>query len=76
MTSPQLARATRELHPLRLGYSMWSDKNPLMRAVAASGRADPRQARAAAAPDNPLVAMQEQVSQAMTAGARSLWRDA
>ena len=62
ITSPQLARATRELHPLRLGYSIFSDKNPLMRAVAPLAE-QARAKRAPAAPDNPFVAMQEQVSQ-------------
>jgi pimeloyl-ACP methyl ester carboxylesterase len=34
INSPQLARAAVELNPLRLGYSLLSDKNPMMRAVA------------------------------------------
>lgn len=65
VTSPQLARVTRELHPLRLGYSIFSDKNPLMRTVAPLAE-QARAKRAPVAPDNPFVAMQEQVSQAMT----------
>ncbi|HTQ70522.1 MAG TPA: DUF3141 domain-containing protein [Acidocella sp.] len=65
MTSPQLARATRALHPLRLGYSIFSDKNPLMRTLAPLAE-QARASRAPASPGNPFVAMQEQVSQAMT----------
>lgn len=65
IASPQLARAARELHPLRLGYSIFSDKNSLMHAVAPLAERA-RAKRAPVAPDNPFVAMQEQVSQAMT----------
>ena len=65
MTSPQLARATRELHPLRLGYSIFSDKNPMMRAVAPLAE-QVRAERTVPASDNPFVAMQEQFSRAMT----------
>jgi hypothetical protein len=65
MTSPQLARAARALHPLRLTYSAFSDQNPMMRAVAALAE-QVRSERAILASANPLVAMQEQVSRAMT----------
>src|SRR5215471_5957712 len=34
MGSPQLARAFLELNPLRLSYSLLSDKNPMMRGIA------------------------------------------
>lgn len=64
MTSPQVARAARELHPLRLGYSIWSDKNPMMGAVALMAK-QVHAERATPAPDNPFVAMQEQFSRAM-----------
>jgi len=65
MTSPQLARASRELHPLRLGYSAFSDKNPMMGAVAPLAERV-RAERTVPAPSNPYVAMQEQFSRAMT----------
>jgi hypothetical protein len=65
MTSPQLARATRELHPLRLGYSSFSDQNPMMRAVMPLAE-QVRAERTVPASANPFVAMQEQFSRAMT----------
>jgi hypothetical protein len=64
MTSPQVARITRELHPLRLGYSIFSGKNPTMGMVAALAE-QVRTQRTVAAPANPFVAMQEQFSRAM-----------
>ena len=64
VTSPQLARAARELHPLRLGYSIFSDKNPMMGAVAPLAERV-RAERTVPAPANPYVAMQEQFSRAM-----------
>ncbi|HUP09539.1 MAG TPA: DUF3141 domain-containing protein [Caldimonas sp.] len=64
ITSPQLARAARELHPLRLGYSSVSDKNPMMGAVAPLAE-QVRAQRAVPAAGNPLVALQEQFSRAM-----------
>jgi len=65
VTSPQLARTMRDLHPLRLGYSIFSDKNPAMRAIAPLAE-KVRAERAVPASGNPFVAMQEQFSQAMT----------
>lgn len=65
MTSPQLARATRELHPLRLGYSGFSDQNPMMRGVMPLAE-QVRAERTVPASANPFVAMQEQFSRAMT----------
>ena len=64
MTSPQVARATLELNPLRLGYSIWSDKNPMMGAIAPMAE-QVHAERAVPAPANPYVAMQEQFSRAM-----------
>ena len=65
MTSPQLAIATRELNPLHLRYSIFSDQNPLMRALAPLAE-QVRAERTVPASDNPFVAMQEQFSRAMT----------
>ena len=63
MISPQLALATRELNPLRVRYSAFSDKNPLMSALALE---QVRTERTVPASDNPFVAMQEHFSRAMT----------
>jgi pimeloyl-ACP methyl ester carboxylesterase len=73
MSGPQVARAVIELNPLRLGYSLLSDRNPMMRAVAPlADRA--RAERIAASADNPFVAMQQQFSKAMV-DALNLFRD-
>ena len=73
MSGPQLARAAVELNPLRIGYSLWSDRNPMMRAVAPI--ADyARAKRVPASPDNPFVALQQQYSKAMV-DALNLFRD-
>jgi pimeloyl-ACP methyl ester carboxylesterase len=73
ISSPQLARAAVELNPLRLGYSLLSDKNPMMRAVAPL--ADyARAKRVPVSADNPFVALQQQYSKAMV-DALNLFRD-
>lgn len=64
MTSPLVVRAAREFHPLRLGYSIFSDKNPLMGAVVPMAK-QVRAERTVPPPANPFVVMQEQFSQAM-----------
>src|SRR5271166_634794 len=67
ISGPQAARAAIELNPLRLGYSLLSDKNPIMRAVAPL--ADyAREHRTPAAADNPFIAMQQQFSKAVVDG--------
>ena len=48
------AEALRRLHPSRLQYSLWSDKNPLMRPVAALAEQVRAQRRPVAA-DNPFL---------------------
>src|SRR5271166_4952525 len=73
MSGPQVAGAAVELNPLRLGYSLWSDRNPMMRAVAPL--ADyARAKRIPAAADNPFIAMQQQFSKTMV-DALNLFRD-
>jgi hypothetical protein len=73
MSSPQVARAAIELNPLRLGYSLLSDKNSMMRPVAAL--ADyVRAKRTPISADNPFLMMQEQFSKAMV-DALNLFRD-
>jgi pimeloyl-ACP methyl ester carboxylesterase len=64
MSGPQVARAAIELNPLRLGYSLWSDKNPMMRAVAPFANYV-REKRIPASADNPFITMQQQFSKAM-----------
>ena len=62
-----------ELNPLRLGYSLVSDRNPIMRAVAPL--ADHARAnRVPASADNPFMTLQEQFSKAMV-DALNLFRD-
>ena len=73
ISGPQLARAAIELNPLRLGYSLLSDKNPMMRAVAPL--ANYAQAkRVPASTDSPFIAMQQQFSKTMV-DALNLFRD-
>src|SRR5208282_3226116 len=73
ISGPQVARAAIELNPLRLGYSLLSDRNPMVRAVAPL--ADYARAhRAPAAADNPFIAMQQQFSKTMV-DALNLFRD-
>jgi len=71
--SPQVARAVLELNPLRLGYSLLSDKNPIMRAVAPLAD-HVRAERSPASADNPFIAIQKQYSKAMVQ-ALNVFRD-
>jgi pimeloyl-ACP methyl ester carboxylesterase len=71
--SPQLARAAIELNPLRLSYSLLSDKNPMMRAVEPLAEYA-RAKRIPAASENPFIAMQLQFSKTMV-DALNLFRD-
>ena len=73
MSGPQQARAALELNPLRLGYSLPSDRNPMMRAVAPLAEYA-RVNRVAAAADNPFIAMQQRFSKIMVDGL-NLFRD-
>jgi pimeloyl-ACP methyl ester carboxylesterase len=73
VASPQVARAVLELNPLRLGYSLLSDKNPMMRAVAPLAD-QVRAERSGASPDNLFVGMQQQFSKAIIQ-ALNLFRD-
>jgi pimeloyl-ACP methyl ester carboxylesterase len=70
---PQLARAAIELNPLRLSYSLLSDKNPMMRVV--EPLAEYARAKRIPAPsENPFVAMQQQFSKTMV-DTLNLFRD-
>ena len=73
MSSPQLAHAALKLNPLRLSYSLWSDANPMMRAIAPLAE-KARAERSVSTADNPFVAMQEQFSKTMIQ-ALDLYRD-
>jgi pimeloyl-ACP methyl ester carboxylesterase len=73
LVSAPLADTLRQMHPLRLQYEMFSDANPLMAPVAGLAE-EVRKNRKAVAPDNPLVAAQENVSKQIVA-ALDGWRD-
>jgi hypothetical protein len=73
MSSPQVAGAALKLNPLRLSYSLLSDMNPIMRAVAPLAERA-RAERTVPAADNPFLSMQQQFSNAMT-DALDLYRD-
>jgi pimeloyl-ACP methyl ester carboxylesterase len=77
MVSEEAAAAARDLHPNRLRFAMFSDRNPLMqpiRSMAESVRRD----RAPVSPDNPLLAMEAVASHWISAWLDSgrLLRDA
>jgi hypothetical protein len=61
MTTEQSAEMMRQMHPNRLRFAMFSDKNPMMqpvKALAESVRAD----RKPVAPDNPLLTLEHVAS--------------
>ena len=73
MSGPQLASAALALNPLRLSYSLLSDRNPVMQAVAPL--ADyARAERSPASADNPFITMQQQFSKTVV-DALNLFRD-
>ncbi|MFV0298588.1 MAG: DUF3141 domain-containing protein [Hyphomicrobiaceae bacterium] len=61
MITPQLADLALKMHPLRISYAMFSDKNPFMQGVAQLAEQAQRH-RVQPSPGNPFVQMQEQVS--------------
>ena len=73
LSGPQVAGAVLELNPLRLGYSLLSDKNLMMRGVAQAAN-QVRAERAKVSADNPFVASQQQFSKAIV-DALNLYRD-
>ena len=73
VVTPQSARMLQLMHPLRTSYERWNDRNPLARLVAKE--ADKvRAQRMPVAANNPLLALQQAWSTAITAGLNS-WRD-
>ncbi|HSF58504.1 MAG TPA: DUF3141 domain-containing protein [Candidatus Binatia bacterium] len=73
ISGPQLASAALGLNPLRLGYSLLSDKNLLMQAVAPLA-AYAKEKRVSISADNPFLTMQQRFSQNMV-DALNLFRD-
>jgi len=69
----QTAEWLREMHPARLQYSLFSDRNPFMAWTAAAAE-QVRSDRRPAADDNPLRAAERQVSDGIVASLDA-WRD-
>ncbi|MFL5069421.1 MAG: DUF3141 domain-containing protein [Xanthobacteraceae bacterium] len=73
MMSAPAAEWLRRLHPLRLQYELLSDKNPWMASVSALASATEENRKPATA-DNPLLALQKNMSEQIVAGLDA-WRD-
>jgi pimeloyl-ACP methyl ester carboxylesterase len=73
-TNDALAYAMRRLHPLRLPYELWSDRNPLARFVERAAD-QVRAHRKVAAADNPFLVWQSRLSEQIIA-ALDAYRDA
>src|SRR5512143_2542101 len=69
-----LADWIRQVHPMRLQYELFSDKNPMMAPIAALAD-QVRKNRKSVAGDNPFVAMQETFSNQIVASLDA-WREA
>jgi hypothetical protein len=74
LANQPMASMTRTMAPLRLSYTLFADRNPLMKGVQTMATAVTSMRRPVTA-DNPFLAVQEQVSQHITA-ALDAWRDA
>ncbi|HEY4891350.1 MAG TPA: DUF3141 domain-containing protein, partial [Reyranella sp.] len=61
MTTEQSAEMMRQMHPNRLRFTMFSDKNPMMQPVKALAQSV-REARQPVAPDNPLHTLEQVAS--------------
>jgi pimeloyl-ACP methyl ester carboxylesterase len=68
-----LANTLHQMHPLRVQYEMFSNANPFMASVAGLAE-EVRKNRKPVAPDNPFIAMQENLSKQIV-GALDGWRD-
>lgn len=76
MASKASAEAIRRLHPLRLSYELWSDRNPAVQPLA--GMAEQvRKNRRQVAPDNPFIQWERYFSEWMTRSLNAYrdWRD-
>jgi pimeloyl-ACP methyl ester carboxylesterase len=71
--NPMMAEWMRQCHPLRLQYEMFSDANPFMAPIKAAAERV-RSERKPVSAENPLLALQEKLSQQIVAGF-DLWRD-
>jgi uncharacterized protein DUF3141 len=74
LANPPMAECMKKLHPLRTTYELFSDENPFM-AMLTPATAWVREHRSPAAPENPFIAWQENISNQMVAGLNA-WRDA
>ena len=61
MTTEQSAEMMRQMHPNRLRFTMFSDKNPMMQPVKALAQSV-RATRKPVAPDNPLLSLEQVAS--------------
>jgi pimeloyl-ACP methyl ester carboxylesterase len=73
MMSAPAAEWMRRLHPLRLQYEMFSDKNPFMASVKTMAEQMREDGKPVSA-DNPFLALQETMSKQIVAGLDA-WRD-
>jgi pimeloyl-ACP methyl ester carboxylesterase len=73
LATPEAAEFVQRLHPLRMQYELFSDRNPFMAWVGVAAE-EVRQTRTPASTDNPLAKMQEEVSQHIVKGLDA-WRD-
>jgi len=74
VANDQAAEMMSRLHPARLPYEIFSDRNPFM-APLAQLAAQVRERRRPAAPDNPFVKLQEEISDRLEATLRG-WGEA
>jgi len=65
-TTPWTADLSSKLHPLRVTYELWSDRNPFASSVAQAAESV-KEARAPVAADNPFLQMQTAISDAVIA---------
>ena len=73
LANPPTAEWMQKLHPLRITYELFSDANPMM-AMLKPMTAWVREHRSLAAPDNPFIVWQENISKQIIA-ALNAWRD-
>jgi pimeloyl-ACP methyl ester carboxylesterase len=71
LTNPTLVDSMRRVHPLRLSSAMFGVRNPFLAWVAGAAERV-REDRRMASPDNPLIALQEQVSHQIVEGLDAL----
>jgi hypothetical protein len=67
MTTPASSQALRRLHPNRLRFALFSDRNPWMRALGPMAEGV-RSSREQVKPDNPMLAMEKAFSSLIVSG--------